>query len=302
MGGEGGARGECHDWVLWNESDDSAGELGSGTSSGVSCGRFKAGVEVRTLSEGAVAARLDAKAATLVRLKRICPAPSIEPASSESESFESLRLALSATSGEPWSALSSGDVVLVVSAMFPTWPFEAAGAIGPTECAFGSAGRCTLLGVADGFFVIQMGSRFFGTDRALWGSGAFGLASRSSAIFTSVLTGASASELGPTGFLASSGGIAVRGGVSGSGSSKTDLNLMPNSGFTSSELTSSGIVSCRGVSIVSNNLRDGGLVGVPNRADPSPGLPSGFDSSVSGVALLLDKSTPKSECLRAFGL
>lgn len=133
MGGEGGARGECHDWVLWNESDDSAGELGSGSFSGVSCGRSKAGVEVRTLSEGAVAARLDAKAATLVRLKRICPAPSIEPASSESEPFESLRFVLSATGPESWSALPSDDAVLAVSAMFPTWPFEAVGAIGPTE-------------------------------------------------------------------------------------------------------------------------------------------------------------------------
>lgn len=77
---------------------------------------------------------------------------------------------------------------------------------------------------------------------------------------------------------------------------------MPNSGFTSSELTSSGIVSCRGVSMVSSSLREGGLVGVPNLAAPSPGFPSGFASGVSGVALLLDKSTPKSECLRAFGL
>lgn len=77
---------------------------------------------------------------------------------------------------------------------------------------------------------------------------------------------------------------------------------MPNSGFASSEQTSSGIVSCRGVSIVSNSLRDGGLVGVPNLADPSPGFPSGFASGVSGVALLLDRSRPKSECLRAFGL
>lgn len=96
IGGEGGARGECHDWVLWNESDDSAGELGSVISWGAGASwTFKAGVEVRSLSEGAVAARLDANAATLVRLNLICPAPSIEPASSEL--VESLRFGLSLT-------------------------------------------------------------------------------------------------------------------------------------------------------------------------------------------------------------
>lgn len=285
--------------MLWNESDDSAGELGSGTSSGVSWGRFNDGVDVRSLSEGAVAARLDAKAATLVRLNRICPAPSIEPASSESEDFESLRFALSVTDGESCSVNVDFSATFTMLAL---WLREAVAVVGPAVCAFGSAGRCTFLGVADGFFVIQIGSRFFGTARVLWGTGAFGLASRSSAAFNSAFTDAGASELGPAVFLASSGGIAVRGGVSGSGSSRTDLNLMPNSGFASSELTSSGMVSCRGVSIVSNSLRDGGLVGVPNFADPSPALPSVFPSGVSGVALLLDGSTPKSECLRALGL
>lgn len=249
-----------------------------------------------------MAARLDAKAATLVRLNRICPAPSIEPASSEFESFESLRFALSGAGDESWSTLCSGNVDLSgVSATFALWLREAVDVVGPADCVFGSVGRCTFLAVADGFFVIHMGSRFFGTARALWGSGAFGLASRSSAALPSAFTGADASELGSIGFLASSGGIAVRGGVSGSGSSRTDLNLIPNSGLASSGLTSSGIVSCRGVSIVSSSLRDGGLVGVPNFAGPSPALPSGFASGVSGVALLLE-STPKSECLRAFGL
>lgn len=138
--------------------------------------------------------------------------------------------------------------------------------------------------------------------RLLSGSGAFGLASRSFVVSTPVLPFVGASEAGPAGFLASSGGIAVRGGVSGSGSSRTDLNLMPNSGLASSDPASSGIVSSRGVSIASNSLRDGGLVGVPNLADPSAGFPSAFASGVSGVRLSLDKSTPKSECLRAFGL
>lgn len=246
-----------------------------------------------------MAARLDAKAATLVRLNRICPAPSIEPASSESESFESLRFTLSVTDG----ASRSGNVDFsAVFTMLALWLREAVDVVGPAVCAFGSAGRCTFLAVADGFFVIQIGSRFFGIARVLWGSEAFGLASRSSAAFNSDFTGAGTSELDLTGLLASSGGIAVSGGVSGSGSSRTDLNLMPNSGLASSELTSSGMVSCRGVSIVSNSLRDGGLVGVPNLADPSPALPSGFASGVSGVVLLLDGSTPKSECLLALGL
>lgn len=249
-----------------------------------------------------MAARLDAKAATLVRLNRICPAPSIEPASSESESFESLRFTISDAGVESRSALLSGETDFsAVSATFALWLRETIGVIGPADCAFGSVGRCTFLAAGDGFFVIQIGSRFLGTARALWYSGALGLASRFSMALASVLAGAGAFELGSTGFLASSGGIAVRGGVSGSGSSRTDLNLIPNSGLASSELTSSGIVSCRGVSIVSSSLRDGGLVGVPNLA-PSPALPSGFASGVSGVALLLDKSTPKSECLRAFGL
>jgi hypothetical protein len=250
-----------------------------------------------------VAARLDANAATRVRLNRSCPHPSIEPASSEL--VESLRSVLSLTGDESRSELSCGRVELAaVSTVisFRLCDGDGDGAAGSADCAFGNVGRCTFLVAVGGFFVIQIGSRFFATTRLLSGVGAFGLASRPSVVTASGSPGVGMSDLDSAGFLTSSRGMAVSGGVNGSGSSSTDLNLMPKSGLASSLPPSSGIVSCLVVSIVSNSLRDGGLVGVPNLAGPSAGVPSALASGVSGVALTLDKSTPKSECLRTLGL
>lgn len=89
----GGDRGSCHDSNEWNESkdsaDDSAGELGSIVVGSSVCA---SGVDpfplsrvdvddVRSLRAGAVAARRDANAASLVLRTRNCPEPSNAPPS-----------------------------------------------------------------------------------------------------------------------------------------------------------------------------------------------------------------------------
>lgn len=102
----GGDRGSCHDSKEWNESrdpaDDSAGEPGSLLRGSSGCGSVlepltlsRVDVEgVRSLRAGAVAARRDANAATLVLLTRNCPAPSSAPPLTWNSSASSFCVAL----------------------------------------------------------------------------------------------------------------------------------------------------------------------------------------------------------------
>lgn len=117
----GGERGSCHDSNEWKESkdsaDDAAGELGSTASPGsgvVSFTLLLLIVEVdgvRSLRAGAVAARLDANAASRVRLTCSCPDPSNAPPTASISSGAS-RIGLWIASGEASGPLPSAEVLL----------------------------------------------------------------------------------------------------------------------------------------------------------------------------------------------
>lgn len=176
----GGDRGSCHDSREWNESrdsvDDAAGELGSTIEGSPTCGSRVSSLTlsrcdvdgVRSLKAGAVAARRDAKAASLVRLTRNCPEPSSAPPLACSSSVLSVCSVLVEVRGD-CSKVSRFGEGLRPRSVFREATIVASGRVAPGTAIFpgcaaavGSLVPENLLVACGGtFFVIHIGSRFF---------------------------------------------------------------------------------------------------------------------------------------------
>lgn len=168
----GGDRGSCHDSKEWNESsdsaDDSAGELGSTASSGsgvVILGLLMVEADgVRSLRAGAVAARRDANAASLVRLTRSCPDPSRAPPIASSSPVVSCVDCL-ANCGERSKLSISGLCLELVwgESMVVSIGLVSADSTTFADFVLATAGLCARVNRAapgDGFLVAHIGSRF----------------------------------------------------------------------------------------------------------------------------------------------
>lgn len=156
--------------------DDAAGELGSTIEGSSFSGSrvnsltlSRVDVDgVRSLKAGAVAARRDAKAASLVRLTRNCPEPSSAPPSAWSSSVLSACSVLGVARGDcskfPRSGEGLGPRSVLCEATIVSAGRVAPGTATSPGCAaaVGSLVPETLLVAGGGtFFVIHIGSRFF---------------------------------------------------------------------------------------------------------------------------------------------
>lgn len=282
MGGEGGAIGECQDSVLWNESDDPAGEPGSVAPWDVfSTTLSKVKGDVCSFRGGAVAARRDAKAANLVRLTRSSPTPSETPASWGSDSSTVFFCACTSSACDGfWISIASSSTVVSFCASIELTPL-------PSDCVVADTPTDGIMaGIFDSHFFEEgdsatiIESRSCSISRVIVSEGASEAEFKSafpssSGVVMAVICGNSSLA-----FPASSGGIAVRGGVIDSGSSTSGLNA------------------------ISDTRLLGGLVGVSVFffSDSPVASASDFVSGVAGAKLRLDVSKPKSECRRAFGV
>lgn len=285
IGGEGGAIGECQDSVLWNESDESAGEPGTECSGAFSTTPFVAEEDVWSFKDGAVAGRRDAKVLNRVRLTRNSPGPS--------RALPSLVLGYSIItfSGDTFStsdgvcfstvsvrAIVSGPVSCIATLLPLGW--VTAGSATSTDFAWYISGLFDP-GDTGADSSVVAGSRSFSIACAVVGNGAlknaFGSCGSSAFdVVVAVICGKVSLV-----FSATSGGIAVRG-IADSGS------------------------SARGLETISDTRLSRGLVGVPpcfTSELPSAlasilSSASGFVSGVAGVRLMFDVSNPKSEYRR----
>lgn len=239
----GGDMGECHDSILKNESTDSAGEPGSAAASSFpgsgACWSWTLSSvdvdEVRNLNDGAVAARREANAATLVRRTRSCPDPCSSP-SSASDSFAA-SLCESLLEGRSSAALcpvsekveSSESVRLDTKAL--SVDSSAATTAGPADCAFVMADLLALLSAEEGtFFVIHIGSRFLtGICVVLVSCIAKGDEVSAGLLVGLASTASGAYLAGSSVICAIFSGMAVAGGENGSGSSMSGLHMMTES-------------------------------------------------------------------------
>lgn len=154
--------------------DDAAGELGSIIEGSSTCRSrvnsltlSRVDVDgVRSLKAGAVAARRDAKAASLVRLTRNCPEPSNAPPSAWSSSVLSIVSVRGEARGDCSKLSSSGEGLRPRSVLCEA-TIVSAGRVAPGTATFPDCAAAVvvpenlLVECGGTFFVIHIGSRFF---------------------------------------------------------------------------------------------------------------------------------------------
>lgn len=289
ISGDGGAMGECQDSVLWNESNDSAGDRGSGIAPRVfSTTLLDVEGDVRSFRDGVAAARRDAKAANLVRLTRTSPDPSNGLPSSVSDSSSPFWGCALKTSDDVCGSIVAGGVNFSVTLLSSSCVAAAtASPAGPADCALYIADLSDTFVLGEGVFVLHIGSCFCstagfaaGVDASMAVCGSAG----SSTFGVTVVLICGRSSLA---FPDISGGLAVSGDINnGSGSSTSGLNAISDTRLL-------GVIV--GVSLFC-------LSWPPSASALVPGF---FVSGVEGVKLILVMSKPKSEwrrAVRVFGL
>lgn len=243
--------------------------------------------DVRSLKAGAVAARRDANAASLVRLIRNCPEPSNAPPSASISSDVSFVVALVEVGGDLSKLSASGEGVRAGSACLEATGvsagFFSAGTTMSADCAVATAG----LSAKDfrfvfvrGFFVDHIGSRF------LTGASVFiipldvGIVAGCAGCVADFVSGVACAveEGGASIIWAILTGKAVSGGDNGSGSSKSGPHMTEET-FLRSRLE--GVLAFS----VSSEIRSTAVCG-----------------DAAGDKPILDVSAPKSEKRRAPGL